>query len=98
MAGAFERDYDWLFWRGEDGVELRAHQMDRALVVSVRVEDDLHAQQTDDFDSDERIGHRIHHGLHPEPAQHYSALLGSGYDGEGDFASPSFPAATAHDE
>ena len=34
MAGAFERDYGRLFWRGEDGVELRAHQMDRVLVVS----------------------------------------------------------------
>ena len=60
--------------------------MDRALVVPVRVDYDLHAQQTDDFDGYERIGHRIHHGLHPEPAQHYSALLGRGYDGEGDSA------------
>ena len=36
--------------------------------------------------------------LTPEPAQHFSALLGRGYDGEGDCAlnalPPSFPAAT----
>ena len=103
VVGAFEEGYGYwrCAWRrscpraqsveeDEDGEDGDLAQMDRVLelVESVGV-DDLHAQETRDYDGDENIGHRLHCLLlHPEPAQHFSAQLGRGYEGEGDFDLP----------
>ena len=52
VAGGFQKDGDRLFVRGGGGLPLRVRPIDRALVVSVCVVDDLLAQHFHGFDGE----------------------------------------------